>query len=650
MSVHSTLIRCLTSVTLALTLLSGCSHTAEKPASAPTLIQELDARIPMGWHRSQLGDYAVYQPPERNITMAIASFPTAALEQEIKRANDDIIKIAPSFKPKVKRIDRELTKEGLGKVDVNYKSESNSVPVRLAQIVRQKDAAHFALFSLDGNTYVKRRGQISHFLLPLRKRTAKRPEDIDNAKPVNISARSKNIDAAIKKAMTKLGMPGLLVGIVQNGKVVFQKAYGVKSLTTKEPVTLDTMFAIGSVGKSLTSLLAAKLVDDGKLSWDSKIATHLTDWQGSTKPVLRDITLLQSFCACTGYPRRDSTFAFKVHGIPALERINEMAAWQPNAMVGELFQYSNHMYAVGGFSAARAYRPALSLEQAYDHAMSDLVFKPLGMTNSIARLTTPRAKAALPHGRSASGQFAVIPEKYDQKYNSIAPAGSAWSTLPDMLKYLQLELSKGSSVPGYISEQNLLIRRKPRTPIGFGKYYGLGFIIDSGNPRSHVSHGGNTDGFTSSFDFFPDDNWGYVVLGNYGNFNAFSTLIEKIIENEAYGRKNDGDKLLAKVVERRKYEQRAEQDFLPKISNPRQLLGRYHNAELGSIRILSKDRALWADIGDYAAELRERPSTKGDSRKFDMVPPYASVGVLEYKDGTFVSKGAANQYIFRKSR
>lgn len=651
-------LRPMASTLLALTFTGGCSHTANKPVPTPkpkpTLVEELDTRLPQGWHRSQQDDYAIYMPPERNITLAIASFPPATLDQEINRATKDMTKILPGFKPKVKGIEKELTKEGLGKVKIYFEPYGDQEYVRLADLIREKAVTHINLASLHFPTYRKRQGQVGALVKPITDRLARLKGPAGRAKPVDIAGKAATIDAYIKRAVTELSIPGLAVGIVQNGKVVFQQAYGVKSLVTKEPITLKTKFAIGSTGKSLTSLLAAKLVDEGKLSWDDKVATQLPDWQGADKPVLRDITLLQSFCACTGYPRRDSTFKFNVHGITALERINEMAAWQPSAGVGELFQYSNHMYAVGGYSAARAYRPALSLEQAYDSALTDLVFKPLGMTASIARLIAPRADAALPHARSASGQFAVIPKQYYQKYNSVAPAGSAWSTLPDMLKFLQFELSKGATVPGYISEQNLLIRRKRRTQMQSDAYYGLGFINEDEDGRIRVGHGGNTSGFTSYFNFFLGDDWGYVILGNYGYFRYFGQLITAKIEYAAYGRKFNGEAYLSQAAKALKRKQREEQDFLPTIRNPRQLIGRYHNPELGSLRIFTKAgtpaRILWADIGDYAAELRERPATKGHPRKFEFIPPYASVGVLEYKAGAFVAKGAANTYVFKKTR
>src|ERR1700732_2372882 len=72
------------------------------------------------------------------------------------------------------------------------------------------------------------------------------------------------LDAIITKAMADSKIPGLSVAIVRDGKVIYAKGFGYRDVEKKFPVTTDTIFAIGSVSKSFTSLIFGTLNDEGK--------------------------------------------------------------------------------------------------------------------------------------------------------------------------------------------------------------------------------------------------------------------------------------------------------------------------------------------------------------------------------------------------
>jgi CubicO group peptidase (beta-lactamase class C family) len=74
-----------------------------------------------------------------------------------------------------------------------------------------------------------------------------------------------------ERAASKLGVPGAAIAVVQGGRVVFEKGYGVREKGKKAPVTPRTLFMIGSITKSLTSLLMAAAVDAGKMTWDTPV-------------------------------------------------------------------------------------------------------------------------------------------------------------------------------------------------------------------------------------------------------------------------------------------------------------------------------------------------------------------------------------------
>ena len=78
------------------------------------------------------------------------------------------------------------------------------------------------------------------------------------------------VDALVEEARKAWAVPGAAVAIVKDGQVVHLKGYGVREQGKSDPVTPDTIFNIGSTGKSFTALAVAILADEGKLSWDDR--------------------------------------------------------------------------------------------------------------------------------------------------------------------------------------------------------------------------------------------------------------------------------------------------------------------------------------------------------------------------------------------
>src|SRR5216684_6561820 len=76
------------------------------------------------------------------------------------------------------------------------------------------------------------------------------------------------IDSSVDRAMRELHVPGVAIGIIQDGKVILAKGYGVRQLGQSAPVTPDTIVAVGSMTKSFTAVTMAAMVDEKKLDWE----------------------------------------------------------------------------------------------------------------------------------------------------------------------------------------------------------------------------------------------------------------------------------------------------------------------------------------------------------------------------------------------
>ena len=93
--------------------------------------------------------------------------------------------------------------------------------------------------------------------------------------PLALGAAAQSFDQAARQTMTIWQLPAMAVAVVQNDKVVFLQAYGVKELGQPQPVSIDTLFQIGSTTKAFTTTAMAMLADEKKLSWDDPVRRHL---------------------------------------------------------------------------------------------------------------------------------------------------------------------------------------------------------------------------------------------------------------------------------------------------------------------------------------------------------------------------------------
>src|SRR5882757_9240245 len=88
-----------------------------------------------------------------------------------------------------------------------------------------------------------------------------------NAQPLT----SPDIDNLIAKSMKAFDVPGMAVAIIKDSKVIHSKGYGVRSLNSQAKVDENTLFGIASNSKAFTSAALGMLIDEGKLTWDTKV-------------------------------------------------------------------------------------------------------------------------------------------------------------------------------------------------------------------------------------------------------------------------------------------------------------------------------------------------------------------------------------------
>lgn len=420
----------------------------------------------------------------------------------------------------------------------------------------------------------------------------------------------------IESARVFCDIPGAAIGIVQDGKLIHSQGFGVTELGTDNLVTSETQFMIGSTTKSLTTLMMAKLVDEGKFSWDTPVTKILPIFELGDQQITNKVLMKHTVSANTGMPRHDIELFFNHHiATPAL-RITEMKNIKPTTGFGETFQYSNSMVMAGGYIAGHTIDHNLELGTAYDQAMQSRVLNPLQMTSTtfdFDQLQHP----AMPHGQTLLGGYVAMPLSSEQWITSIRPAGGLWSNVHDMAKYLIMELNHGFNADGQqiISEKNLLERRKPQIMIADKMHYGLGLMTQDDHGIMSVGHGGNTLGFTTEMKFYPDHQVGFVILTNARYANMFTAAVERKLIELLFDGKDEAQKivLIGQEQSRSVITNNLENiDLQPEIEWLEKFVGSYTHPTLGVIKISQIADTYIFDALHWQATLGQKKEQDGN--------------------------------------
>jgi CubicO group peptidase (beta-lactamase class C family) len=440
------------------------------------------------------------------------------------------------------------------------------------------------------------------------------------------AARLASIREFVENARQAFEVPGVAIGIVQDGKVVLAEGFGVRELGKPEKVDAASEFMIASNTKALTTLMLARLVEQGKFGWDTPVTQLMPSFKLGDADTTRQVLVKHLICACTGLPRQDMEWLFEGENFTPESTMQSLATMQPTSGFGQLFQYSNLMAAAAGFTGGHVLHPQLELGVAYDAAMQELVFDPLGM-----RATTfDFAKAladnhAAPHGMDADGRTVLAGMDLNYTILPARPAGAAWSNVNDMLRYVQMELDKGLLPDGkrYIGEAVLLERRKPQVALGNDSDYGMGLIEDRTWGVPVVHHGGDMLGFHSDMLWWPDLNVGAVILTNSDpGVNIRGPFQRRLLEVMFDGKPEAVENVTTRAA-RFKQEFAAERLRIkvPADAAPSgRLAGSYANAKLGTVVVSHRGPATWFDTGSWKSEVASRLNDDG-SLSFVTVSP-----------------------------
>ena len=571
--------------------------------------------VPAGWSIETAKNMVVLTPPETDTHIAIVDGQAADARAAVAAA---WAAYKPDSRPPIKLVTPVPAREGWDERQVfNYETSPNERAA--VQAIALRSGSTWTVFIVDGTdpTVEKRGAPIGTIYGSLRPKGYQR-ESFANRKAHSLDeARIAQLKEFVETSMQQLGVPGASMALVDGGKVVYQGGFGVRELGKPERVDENTVFMAASNTKGMTTLLLSELVDEGKLKWDERVVDVYPNFKLGDPETTKKVLVKNLICACTGLPRQDLEWLFEFKNATPASELALLGTMQPTSKFGEVFQYSNLMAAAAGYIGAHTLYPDRELGAAYDQAMQERIFKPLGMTSTTFDYARALAgNHATPHGDDVDGKPSVASMAFNYSIMPARPAGGVWTSAGDLIKYVQLELALGKLPDGrqLVSAENLLARRAPQIAAGEDTMYGMGLEVNRKYGVPVVSHGGSMAGFKSNLYFLPESGIGAVLLTNSDNGGMLLGPFERRLLEVVFDGKPEAAGDVESQAARHKAALAKERERLvvPAASGVVSGLAKHYSSkELGTLDVLSDGSVTTFDLGEWKSAVASRKNDDG---------------------------------------
>ena len=316
--------------------------------------------------------------------------------------------------------------------------------------------------------------------------------------PTPATTIDQRVDAFVRTELGRQKVPGIALAVVKGGQVLKLSGYGEANVEHHVPVTPETIFQSGSLGKQFTSTLVMLLVEDGKLELDRSITTYLPN----TPEAFKAITVRHLLTHTSGIP--DYTEELLDYRRDYTE--DELAAAASKLTLefppGSRWNYSNTGYVLLGVIASKVGG------KFYGDQLRERVFAPAGMTT--ARIITE--EDIVPN--RAAGYHIVRGELKNQswvapKLNTTAD-GSLYFSVRDLVAWERVVRTRAVMKP----ESWKQVVGPVRLTSGRPYPYGMGWSLDTVGGQAVEGHGGAWQGFKTQLTRYLGDDMTIIVLAN----------------------------------------------------------------------------------------------------------------------------------------
>lgn len=627
-------------------LLLGSGQAEAVPFKNDTVTFE----APDGWAVQEAARQVALVAPEGDLTFRMVE--TGEQPSAAEAVRSAYASAEPKFSRKLRTSVQQPGREGWDEIwDFSYETSPNEKLAVGASAFRRGSRWTVLQISADLGTFNKRSGAARTFFDSIRPAGYARESFAGRAPHKLTPERIAALKEFVSSSMKVLGVPGVALAFIQDGKIVDEGGLGVRELGRPDPVGAHTRFMIASNTKGMTTLLLAKLVDEGKLRWDEPVVEAFPRFRLADPATTRSILVRHLVCACTGMPRQDLEWIMTGNAkTPAIHVFELLDGMRPTSGFGEMYQYSNLLAAAAGYVGAYAAYPEMEIGAAYDRALREKIWIPLGM-----RETTFDNRVALagdhasPHGDDVDGRAAVAKFGLNDSIAFARPAGGAWSTAHDMALYALNELNEGR-LPGgaqLVSRTNLLERRQRGVRTSEGVTYGMGLENHEQYGVRIINHGGSMAGYKTDWIIIPEAGVGLVILTNSDNGRSLLSGLGRRLLEVLYDGKLEAAGDIEGVAEAMRANEAAERSRLTLPADPpavSRLAKHYMNKELGRIDVRRVGAAVVFDFGSFSSQVATRRNDDG-TISYIAVDPSAGTPAI-----TARAAGAVDQLVIRDAQ
>lgn len=347
-------------------------------------------------------------------------------------------------------------------------------------------------------------------------------------------------DAMVDAVVERYRLPGIAVGVIQDGEVVYTRTSGETIAGTGQPITPDTLFKIASNSKAMTASVLARLVDAGKLRWDDPVTKHLPQFRMHDPWVTRHMQVRDLLIHNSGLPEGAGDLMLwpEPNDFQRAHIIAGLAHLKPERSFRSGYAYDNLLYVVAGEVAAAAGGAP------YETLVRREVFEPLGLQRChVGRIDRDEVgDIAQPHMREGDGNVVIRADEPVIPAITSAAAGGIRCSLRDMLTWAQAWLSPTPAQRDWLSQEQRKAMWTAHMPMPISARrsewddshfyaYGYGWRLSDIHGVWSVSHTGTLAGMYSVLHLLPESRSGFVVMIN-GSGDAARTVLDQVLVEE----------------------------------------------------------------------------------------------------------------------
>ena len=347
------------------------------------------------------------------------------------------------------------------------------------------------------------------------------------------------MDVLVDQAMQRYKLPGIAVGVIEDGKVVRRITRGELAVGEGAAINDDSLFKIASNTKAMTAAVLARLVQAGKLRWDDPVTRYLPQFRMQDPWVTRNMQVrdLLIHNSGLGLGAGDLMLWPEPNNFDRQDIIAGLAHLKPTGSFRSAYAYDNLMYVVAGeVAAAAGGKP-------YAQLVREEIFQPLGMQRCQVGAWSPAAlgNIAQPHHRDGKGNVAAERDPAEVTDFPSMAAGGIRCSLNDMLRWMQVLLDPAQA-PDWLDATQRRALWAAHMPMPISQRlrdwdnthfyaYGYGWRLSDMDGQWKVAHTGTLSGMYSSLALLPDLKTGVVILINGEGEDARTALMQAMLKH-----------------------------------------------------------------------------------------------------------------------